>query len=70
MAQVSNLQPGDRSQAICDTCKAIVETVIERRDVPLSNGGGIAREALAAICTDCDKVVAMPAQDLDIIRSS
>jgi|TARA_R100000687_G_C6433541_1_gene156943 RNase P subunit RPR2 len=60
-------QPGDRSRAICENCNGIQETVIERRDVPLDDGSGTAQNALAAICTDCGDIVAMPAQNLNIV---
>lgn len=69
MSKTRPLQPGDRSRAICDSCAAIMETVIARRDVPLNDGSGIAEDALAAICTSCDEVVAMPAQELRIVAN-
>jgi len=67
MPETSRFQPGDHSRAICENCNGVQETVFERRDVPLDDGSGTAHDALVAICTDCGDVVAMPAQQLDII---
>lgn len=70
MSMTHQFQAGGRSRAICDTCDGVQETIIERRDVPLDDGSGTARNALAAICSGCGEVIAMPAQELDITPSA
>lgn len=58
---------GDKSKAICDRCAGVVQTTFERRDVPFSNGSGIAKNILVGVCTVCDDVVAIPAQSTPAI---
>ena len=70
MSTTNSSQPGERSRAICGRCNSIQETTLERRDVPLDDGSGTAQNALAAICTNCGDVVAMPAQELNIVPLS
>lgn len=67
MSRTPPLQEGDRSRAICHTCKAVVETRLVRCDLPLRGEPKHARDALAYACTGCGEIAAMPRQDL-IIR--
>jgi len=55
---------GEKSKAICHICKAIKETTFDLRDVPLSDGTAIAKEALVGICDTCNTIVSMPAQHI------
>ncbi|SDJ36573.1 hypothetical protein SAMN04487926_14536 [Paraburkholderia steynii] len=53
---------GDKSQAICSNCREIVPTTFRYRDMPFSDGSGIARNMLVSVCDKCQTVVAIPAQ--------
>src|SRR5471032_2773785 len=64
------LQAGDKSQAICYHCKALVATTYQRRDVPFSDGVGVAKDILAGVCALCDRVVSTPAQSTPAIKAS
>lgn len=61
---------GDKGQAICDHCAALVGTTYCYRDVPFSDGVGVAHGILVAVCDQCSEVVAVPAQSVPRIRSS
>ena len=63
-------QEGDKSRAICSHCGERVSTTFVRRDVPFSDGKGIARDILVAVCDGCDEVVATPAQSTPAIREA
>lgn len=54
-------QPGDRARAICDEC-GVVETRFERRRYRLSVPPVDVPDVLVAVCTRCDRVVAVPSQ--------
>lgn len=53
---------GDRSQAICEECGAVVETRFEYRAVPLTKPGVDVPDVLVAVCIACDHIVAVPHQ--------
>ncbi len=53
---------GDKSKAICERCAAIVQTTFVRRDVPFSDGSGLAKNILVGSCNECGDVLAIPAQ--------
>ncbi|WP_201213969.1 hypothetical protein [Rhodocyclus purpureus] len=63
-------QEGDKSKAICQTCADLVETTFLRRDVPFSDGVGLARGILVAVCDRCHEVVGIPAQSTPAIREA
>jgi hypothetical protein len=52
---------GDRSRAICEQCGA-VETRFEYRTYPLSRPRVDVPDVLVAVCTMCDRIVAVPYQ--------
>ena len=58
------LHAGDKSKAICHHCNALVHTTYQRRDIPFSDGVGIATDILAGVCDVCDRVVSTPAGTL------
>lgn len=62
--------PGDKSRAICEDCGKLVTTTFGYRDVPFSDGKGLARNILAAACDDCGVVVAVPAQSTPAIAKA
>ncbi|MFV3290223.1 hypothetical protein ACNFBR_15930 [Pseudomonas sp. NY11955] len=61
---------GDSGKALCEHCQAVVPTLYARRDVPFSDGQGVAKDILVGVCTHCDAVVALPAQSTPAIREA
>ena len=62
--------PGDHSSAICHDCSALVTTVFHYRDVPIEGSDRIVKDLLAAVCTQCNAVVALPAQSTPAVRQA
>lgn len=60
--------PGEKSRAICASCKKLVATTFMYRDVPFDDGEGVAKNILASVCDECSAVVAIPAQSTPAIR--
>lgn len=63
-------QEGDKGKALCSHCKGLVETTYRRRDVPFSDGKGVASNILVGVCSTCDQVAAIPAQSTPAIREA
>ncbi|MCC9006471.1 hypothetical protein [Pseudomonas putida] len=61
---------GDSGKALCEQCQAVVTTRYARRDVPFSDGKGVARDILVGVCTRCDGVVALPPQSTPAIHEA
>ncbi|NBK38676.1 hypothetical protein EON09_09065 [Pseudomonas soli] len=61
---------GDTGQALCERCQALVAMHYTRRDVPFSDGLGVARDILVGVCDGCDTVVAIPPQSTPAIREA
>lgn len=61
---------GDTGKALCEHCQAVVTTRYLRRDVPFSDGQGLARDILVGVCDGCDTVVAIPPQSTPAIREA
>ena len=61
---------GDKSRAICSYCEGLVETTFARRDVPFSDGQGLAKGILVAVCDQCGAVVGTPAQSTPAIKAA
>lgn len=61
-------KPGEKSRAICTSCKKLVCTTFAYRDVPFDDGEGEVKDILAAVCDECGAVVAIPAQSTPAIR--
>ena len=61
---------GDKSKAICESCKKIVPTTFDTRSVPLSSGKGSVDDILCATCDHCGMVVSIPQQSAPRIRES
>ncbi|MGP6090021.1 hypothetical protein [Antarctobacter jejuensis] len=59
---------GEKSKAICEDCGALVSTTFAYRNVPFDDGKGEVKDVLAAVCDQCDRVVALPAQSTPAVR--
>jgi RNase P subunit RPR2 len=55
------LQPGDSTRAICEEC-GVVDARFEMRTYPLSEPRVDVLDVLVAVCTICDRIVAVPYQ--------
>ncbi len=60
---------GEKSKAICSHCGK-VETVFEKRDVPIQGSKIFAKKILAGVCTVCDEVVSIPQQSAIYVKES
>jgi hypothetical protein len=63
-------QDGGKSRAFCTYCADVVDTTFRHRDVPFSDGSGLARTILVGGCDSCQKTVAIPAQSTPSIASA
>jgi hypothetical protein len=61
-------EAGDKSKAICESCKALVPTTFQYRDVAFDDGSGCVKDILVAVCDHCDTVVSIPAQSTPAIK--
>ncbi|MGQ0583040.1 MAG: hypothetical protein ACT4O6_13975 [Reyranella sp.] len=61
--------PGEKGKAICES-DGRVSTTFRYRDVPFSDGSGVARKILAGVCDRCGKVVSIPPQSMPSIRAA
>lgn len=59
---------GDSGRAVCESCEKLVTTTFDYRDVPFSDGNGVAKGILAAVCDTCGAVVATPPQSTPAIQ--
>ena len=59
---------GDKSKALCETCRKILSTTFDYYDVPLEKRDGVAKQIMAATCDDFGTVVAIPPQSMPAIR--
>ena len=67
---MSILKVGDKSEGICQDCKSIVSTTFKLRDVPFSDESGVARNILAGICDQCERVITIPNQSTPAIKKA
>jgi len=57
---------GEKGKALCET-DGRVSTTFRYRDVPFSDGSGVAQRILAGVCDRCGKVVSIPSQSTQSI---
>ncbi|MDI1266366.1 MAG: hypothetical protein PS018_24235 [bacterium] len=62
-------RPGEKGHALCET-DGRVSTTFRYRDVPFSDGSGVARRILAGVCDRCGKVVSIPPQSTPSIKAA
>ncbi len=60
-------QEGDKSKAFCTHCANAMGTTFVRRDVPFSDGKGLAKNILVGTCDTCGMTVSIPAQSTPAI---
>jgi hypothetical protein len=53
---------GDQSRGICESCRVVVDTRFEFRDYELHAPRVVVPALLVAVCTICDRIVAIPMQ--------
>lgn len=61
--------PGETGTAICEA-DGLVSTTYGYRDVPFSDGSGLARNILVGICDRCGETVALPPQSTPAIKAA
>ncbi|MCY7259132.1 MULTISPECIES: hypothetical protein [Pseudomonas] len=61
---------GDRGKALCEHCQQVVGITYLRRDVPFSDGNGLARDILVGVCDQCATTVAIPPQSTPAIKDA
>jgi hypothetical protein len=61
---------GDVSEAICQACRKRVRTRFEVRTVRLAESGADVSDVLAAVCSECGGVAAIPAQSAPKLREA
>jgi hypothetical protein len=61
---------GDRSKGPCKKCKKLVMTTFRLSTVPMSASDVIVHNVLAAICDQCNHVVAVPHQSMPRIKEA
>ena len=59
---------GQKSQAICPNCVAMVPTTYAYRDRTFDGGQVHVPELLVQVCDQCDASVAIPAQSMPAIK--
>lgn len=61
---------GEKSRAICPSCKQLRTTTFQEREVPLSSGKGVVKDLLVAACDTCDHVVSIPQQSVPRVKEA
>lgn len=59
---------GEKSKAVCQSCKQLRSSTFQERDVPLSSGKGMVPNVLVAVCDHCDHIVSIPQQSVPRIQ--
>lgn len=67
---MKNFKVGDKSKAICQDCKSLVDTTFKLRDVPFSDGSGVVKNILTGVCDQCGRIVSIPHQSTTTIKRS
>ncbi len=64
------LKEGDRGQAACPTCEAVVATHYEYRTVHLEQTGVDVENVLVGVCNVCDSTITIPAQSTPKLKEA
>ena len=68
MKEVKEVKEGDSKKVICFEC-GLTDATYRLRDVDFSDKSGTVKEVLAAVCNQCDQVVAIPSQSTGQIKA-
>lgn len=60
---------GEKARAVCGR-DGLSSITFARRDVPFSDGEGVARDILVGVCDACSEVVAIPPQSTPAIKAA
>jgi len=60
---------GEKGKAICDV-NGQVSTTFKYRDVPFSDGVGLAKHILVGVCDQCGKTLSIPPQSTPAIKAA
>lgn len=61
---------GEKISVICTDCGLLREATFAYRDVHFSDGSGVVRNILVAVCDECGTIVATPAQSTPAIKAA
>lgn len=63
---------GDKSEAVCPTCKKLTTTTFKPDDLEMNVGGAVVlvRGLLLGICDKCGKPASVPAQSTAAVREA
>ena len=59
----------NKSKAMCEHCKSLVETTFQYREVTLNDNSAIVENVLVGVCNSCDRVVSMPHQEANKVKA-
>ena len=62
------LKEGDTKKVPCNACGSFQIVSFRLRDVPFSDGSGMARNVLVGVCDKCDSVALVPHQSTPLIK--
>ena len=60
---------GEKGRAVCEA-DGLVSVTYGYRDVPFSDGSGVAKQILVGVCDVCSEVVAIPPQSTPAIKAA
>ena len=62
------IKVGEQQKAACQYCESFQTVTFGLRDVPFSDGTGMAKKVLVGICDKCDGVALMPHQSTPAVK--
>jgi len=65
---MKTLNEGDTKTVACNTCELLQNATFQLRDVPFSDGSGLAKNILVGVCDTCNSVAVVPHQSTPDIK--
>lgn len=62
------LKVGDSQKAACEHCRSFKTATFMLKDVPFSDGSGLAKNVLAGVCEGCGQVILLPHQSTPAVK--
>lgn len=62
------LKEGDKKKVACECCGSFQDATFRLKDVPFSDGSGVAKKVLVGVCDNCDSVAVIPQQSTPAIK--